>query len=43
MDNKLKDIDIKTTPTTFLIKFCDLNKMKRDKKSYKNIVNYYIG
>ena len=48
MGNKFKDIDIKNQTYYFLddminIKILDLNKIKIDGKSYKNILIYYIG
>ena len=47
MDNKVKDIDIKNRTYYFLddiinTKNFDLNNIKTDEKSYKNIVIYYI-
>ena len=48
MSNKVKDIDIKKHTYYFFdgiinIKNFDLNNIKIDKKSYKNIFIYYIG
>ena len=48
MINKVKDIDIKNytyyfSNDTINIKNFDLNNFKKDKKSYKNILIYYIG
>ena len=48
MSNKFKDIDIKNHTYYFFddiinIKKFDPNKNKIDEKSYKNILNYYIG
>ena len=48
MGNKFKDIDIKNHTYYFFddmnnIKNLDPNKVKVDKKSYKNILIYYIG
>ena len=47
MNNKIKDIDIKNHTYYFFdniisIKNFDPNKIKIDKKSYKNILIYYI-
>ena len=48
MSNKVKDIDIKNRTYYFFnyinnIKIFDPNNIKIDKKSYKNILIYYIG
>ena len=48
MSNKIKDIDLKTRTYYFFndiinIKIFDLNNIKIDEKSYKNILIYYIG
>ena len=48
MNNKLEDIDIKNHTYSFFddiinIKNLDLNKIKIDENSYKNILIYYIG
>ena len=48
MSNKIKDIDLKTRTYYFFndiinIKSFDLNNIKIDEKSYKNILIYYIG
>ena len=48
MSNKTKDIDIKNHTYYFFddiidIKNFDPNNIKIDKKSYKNILIYYIG
>ena len=48
MSNKVKDIGIKTQTYYFFndiinIKNFDLNNIKIDEKSYKNIIIYYIG
>ena len=48
MSNKVKDIGIKTRTYYFFndiinIKNFDLNNIKIDEKSYKNIIIYYIG
>ena len=48
MSNKVKDIDIKNRTYYFFddiinIKHFDLNNIKIDEKSYKNILIYYIG
>ena len=48
MDNKFKDIDIKTRKYYFFndrinIKNLDSNKIKVDEKSNKNILIYYIA
>ena len=48
MSNKVKDIDIKNRIYYFFdgiinIKNLDPNNTKTDKKSYKDILNYYIG
>ena len=48
MSIKIKGMDIKTIHTTFLminfnIKNFDSNNIKIDKKSYKNLLIYYIG
>ena len=48
MSNKVQDIDIKNRTCYFFndiinITFFDLNNIKIDKKSYKNILIYYIG
>ena len=48
MSNKLKNMDIKNWTYCFLddminIKNFDSNKIKTDKKSYRNILVYYIG
>ena len=48
MDNKFKDIDIKNRTYYFYdnvnnIKNLDSNKIKIDKKSYKNVIICYIG
>ena len=48
MSNKIKDIDLKTRTYHFFndiinIKIFDLNNIKIDEKSYKNILIYYIG
>ena len=48
MSNKIKDIDIKNRTYYFFseiinIKDFDPNNIKIDKKSYKNILIYYIG
>ena len=48
MSNEFKEIDIKNCTYYFFnnmigIKNLDPNKMKIDKKSYKNILIYYIG
>ena len=48
MNNKFKDMDQTTKHTTFFddiinIKKFDLNKIKIDGKSYKNIFIYQIG
>ena len=46
MSNKVKDINIKKQTYYFLndiidIENCDLNNIKIDEKSYKNILIYY--
>ena len=48
MNNKIKDIDIENHTHYFFndiinIKNFDLNNIKLDEKSYKNILIYYIG
>ena len=48
MSNKVKDIDLKNRTYYFFndiinIKKIDLNNIKRDEKSYKNILIYYVG
>ena len=48
MINKFKDIDIKNCTYCIFddmanIKILNPNKIKTDKKSYKNILIYYIG
>ena len=48
MSNKIKDIDIKNRTYYFFddiinLKNFDSNIIKRDKKSYKIILIYYIG
>ena len=48
MSNKIKDIDLKARTYYFFndiinIKIFDLNNIKIDEKSYKNILIYYIG
>ena len=48
MSNKVKDIDIKNRTYYFFndvinIENFDLNNIKIDEKSYKNILIYYIG
>ena len=48
MSNKFKDVDIKNHTYYFFddsndIKNFNPNKIKIDKKSYKNILIYYIG
>ena len=48
MSNELKEIDIKIVHTTFFddmisIKTLNLNKIKIDEKSYKNILMNHIG
>ena len=48
MSNKVKDIDIKSRTYYFFndminIKNFDPNNIKLDKKSYKNILIYYIA
>ena len=48
MSNKVQDIDIKSQTCYFFndiinITFFDLHNIKIDKKSYKNILIYYIG
>ena len=48
MGIKFKEIDIKSRTNYFLddlinIKNLDLNKIKVDEKSFKNILIYYIG
>ena len=48
MSDKIKDIDIKNRTYYFFddiinIKNFDPNKIKIDEKSYKNILNHYIG
>ena len=48
MINKVKDIDMKNhtyyfSNDTINIKNFDPNNFKKDKKSYKNILIYYIG
>ena len=48
MSNKVKDIDIKNLTYYFFndimnIENFDRNNIKTDKKSYKNILIYYIG
>ena len=48
MSNKIKDVDLKTRTYYFFndiinIKIFDLNNIKIDEKSYKNILIYYIG
>ena len=48
MSNKMKDMDIKNRTYYFFddiinIKIFDLNEIKIDEKSYKNILIYYIG
>ena len=48
MSNKVKDIDIKNRTYYFFndiinIKNFDPNNIKIDKKSYKNLLLYYIG
>ena len=48
MSNKVKDIDIKNFTYYFFndimnIENFDRNNIKTDKKSYKNILIYYIG
>ena len=48
MGNRFKDIDIKNRTYYFFnyminIKNLDLNKIKRNEKSYKSILIYYVG
>ena len=48
MSNKAKDIDVKNCAYYFIndiinINIFDLHNIKIDKKSYKNILIYYIG
>ena len=44
MNNKVKNISIKNVFNNIInIKYFDPNDIKIDKKSYKNILIYYIG
>ena len=48
MSNKVKDVDIKNCSYYLFndiinVKNFDLNNIKIDEKSYKNIIMYYIG
>ena len=48
MSNKVKDVDIKNCSQYLFndiinVKNFDLNNIKIDEKSYKNIIMYYIG